>query len=71
MSFILDIFKKKGTEVIEKNKIAANTGYNYVKKNFPTGYNRQLTLIPQKSPQILIAGNEAMGMRWKSMRNRF
>jgi 2-oxoglutarate/2-oxoacid ferredoxin oxidoreductase subunit alpha len=56
------IFKKKGPEIIDKNKIAANTGFDYVKKNPPIGFTRKLPLIEQKMPQMIIAGNDAIGM---------
>ena len=58
---IESIFRKKGQEVIDKNKEAAKAGYEYVTKNPPDGFDHKL--LPRKAePQIIATGNEAAGM---------
>ncbi len=56
-------FKKKGDEVIEKNILAARSGYDYAQENYPGKCH--YVLEPSKKPaggRILITGNEAVGL---------
>lgn len=59
---ITEEFADKGTEVIELNKIAAETGYKYAKENFPDKI--QTVLKPSKngSPKMIANGNEAVAL---------
>ncbi|MBI2579024.1 MAG: 2-oxoacid:acceptor oxidoreductase subunit alpha [Candidatus Aenigmarchaeota archaeon] len=53
--------KKKGEDVAEKNIIAAKTGYDYIKKNFPDGF-RFVLRKKENSDRIFISGNEAISV---------
>lgn len=64
----LDIFKqilseqfgKKGEELVKKNYVAADLGYNYAKDNYAEGFHIKLEENPRKEPYMLITGNEAV-----------
>lgn len=53
-------FGKKGEEIVNKNYVAADLGYNYARDNFSAGFHIQLEERPRKEPYMLITGNEAV-----------
>ncbi len=53
-------FAKKGEELVKKNFIAADLGYNYAKDNFSEGFHIELKEAPREVPHMLITGNEAL-----------
>lgn len=55
-------FKKKGDEVVENNIKAAREGYSYAQDNFPGRCLFELKAIEKPSKQMLINGNEAIGL---------
>ncbi len=58
---ISEMFAKKGEEVINKNTKAAQAGFDYVTSHLPQNFS--LTLPKkQNSTQMIIAGNEAVGL---------
>ncbi len=61
IEIISEMFAKKGEEVINKNAKAAQAGFDYVSSHTPQNFS--LT-IPKKqnSTQMIIAGNEAVGL---------
>ncbi|HCM37865.1 MAG: Pyruvate flavodoxin/ferredoxin oxidoreductase-like protein [Candidatus Gottesmanbacteria bacterium GW2011_GWB1_43_11] len=61
-SVIRDQFGRKGEEVVTKNVNLARAGYDFVKKNFPQGYPRKLGPQPVKPKQMVLTGNEAVGL---------
>lgn len=61
-SLIEENFARKNQEIIDKNKLAANLGFDLAKKNFAAGYK---TALPKKEkivPKMYISGNEIFGM---------
>ena len=58
-SQIEEIFAKKGQEVIDKNKKAAQTGYDYILSNYPEGYNLKFPKIEGKD-KLVMTGNDAV-----------
>lgn len=61
-SVITDQFKRKGDAVVEHNKITAKAGYDYIKNHFPDTFRYKLNPIPQAKQQVLLTGNEAIGL---------
>lgn len=61
IAIISEIFAKKGEEVINKNSKAAQAGFDYVTSHPPEKF---LLTLPKKKalPQMIIAGNEAVGL---------
>lgn len=61
ITIISEIFAKKGEEVIKKNSKAAQAGFDYVTSHPPKKF---LLTLPKKKalPQMIIAGNEAVGL---------
>ena len=61
ITIISEIFAKKGEEVINKNSKAAQAGFDYVTSHPPKNF---LLTLPKKkaSTQMIIAGNEAVGL---------
>lgn len=53
-------FGKKGEDIVNKNYVAADLGYNYTKDNFAAGFHIQLEESPRPEPHMLITGNEAV-----------
>lgn len=53
-------FGKKGEELVKKNYVAADLGYNYAKDNFAAGFHIQLEERPRKEPYMLVTGNDAV-----------
>lgn len=61
-SVIRDQFGKKGEEVIQKNMQLAQKGYDFVKNTFPQGYRLKLTPQKDQPKQMVVTGNEAVGL---------
>ena len=55
-------FKKKGEEIIDKNIEAARAGYEYAKKNYPSGCKFLITEPKKKDKLMLVSGNDAVAM---------
>lgn len=58
-SVIKDVFRKKGSEVVNKNINAAKAGYDYAKKNYKNDFKIKLKKISDKK-RMLLTGNEAI-----------
>lgn len=61
-SVIRDQFGRKGEEVVKKNMLLAQSGYDYVNKNYPQGYQKKLTRSDNVPKQLVLTGNEAIGL---------
>lgn len=61
-TIIEDSFGRKGQAIVDANKKAAQAGFDYVKNNPPSGFNVKLPLKQEKKPQMVLTGNEAIGM---------
>lgn len=69
---IRDQFGRKGDEVVKKNMILAQSGYDFVKNNYPQGYQVKLSANKDLSKttdahvkvdkQLVLTGNEALGL---------
>lgn len=60
-SVITDQFKRKGEVVIAKNIAIAKSGYEFVKKN-ASNFSKHIHPTSQKSKQMVLNGNEAVGL---------
>lgn len=58
---IRDTFKRKGDKVIGDNISAARAGFDYIKKNFPNGFNYKIEKI-SAAERMLLTGNDAVCM---------
>ena len=56
------IFKKKGDEIVENNIKAAREGYDYARRNYPKGCQYGLEGVEGVEGNMLISGNEAVGL---------
>lgn len=61
IEIINEIFAKKGEEVINKNTKAAQAGFDYVTSYPPQNFSLSLPKM-KSSTQMIIAGNEAVGL---------
>lgn len=64
-SLIEEEFKNKGTDVVEVNKKAAKTGYEYVENNYKADIRTDLTPVDSLSsalPTMVLNGNEAVAL---------
>ncbi len=59
---IRDQFKKKGPEVIDQNTKIAQSGFDYVKKNFAGETSFFLSQEAAKEKQLILNGSEAVGI---------
>ncbi len=59
---IADQFGRKGEEVVSKNVKLARAGFDFVNITYPSGYTKKIT--PQADPkkQLVLTGNEAIGL---------
>lgn len=54
-------FKKKGPDVVKKNVLALNEGFQYVKKNVPHGA-FEIKPAEKKEDVLVLSGNHAIGL---------
>jgi 2-oxoglutarate ferredoxin oxidoreductase subunit alpha len=59
---IRDQFQKKSKAVIDGNLAIAKSGYDYIKKNFPTESSVYLNPAEKKEPHLIINASEAVGV---------
>lgn len=62
---VRDQFGKKGEDVVKKNMDSVQKGFDFVKTNYPQGYQVKLTSKPEGSAQgkqFVLTGNEALGL---------
>src|SRR3989338_4474885 len=59
---IVENFASKGQEVIDKNMQAAKLGYDYVKSNYPQGYQIKIPKLKSITPKVYATGNEMIGL---------
>ena len=57
-----DEFKRKGRDIVSKNKAAADAGYRYIREQFKGSYPPALSLGSLKKEKLLINGSQAMGL---------
>jgi 2-oxoglutarate ferredoxin oxidoreductase subunit alpha len=57
-----EIFRRKGQDIVDTNVAMATLGFEYVKKNYAQHTKRILCCQDDKSPRMVITGNEAFGM---------
>jgi 2-oxoglutarate ferredoxin oxidoreductase subunit alpha len=57
-----EIFGRKGQDIVDANVAMATLGFEYVEKNYAQHTKRILCCQDDKSPRMVIAGNEAFGM---------
>ncbi|MFZ2199810.1 MAG: 2-oxoacid:acceptor oxidoreductase subunit alpha [Microgenomates group bacterium] len=58
-NLIKETFIKKGEEVVQKDQLATEKGYEYAKAHHLTAHK---AIIPIKQDQIYLSGNEAVGL---------
>ncbi|HKY74044.1 MAG TPA: 2-oxoacid:acceptor oxidoreductase family protein, partial [Patescibacteria group bacterium] len=58
-TIIQEAFEKKGEDVVVKNQLAAEKGYTFTNEH-SFGSDSTIPIVP--TPQILLSGNEAIGM---------
>src|SRR3990167_9915250 len=62
-SVVKDQFGRKGDEVVQKNNQLAQSGFDYIKKNFPQGFNKKFTVsAAQTKKQMVLTCSEALGL---------
>lgn len=59
---IRDQFGHKGEEVVQKNMQLAQKGFDYIEAQFPQGYQIKLTPQKEQPKQMVLTGNEAVGL---------
>ncbi|MBI3120248.1 MAG: 2-oxoacid:acceptor oxidoreductase subunit alpha [Candidatus Kerfeldbacteria bacterium] len=59
---VTEQFKKKGTDILNQNIDAVQKGFEYVKKNYPVERPCLLDSAKHFDPQLVISGNEAVGI---------
>ncbi|MEM2514280.1 MAG: 2-oxoacid:ferredoxin oxidoreductase subunit alpha [Candidatus Bathyarchaeia archaeon] len=55
-------FFKERPKIVEMNVLALRLAYEYAKKSFPKGFNRQLQKLPVKEERIFLSGNQAVAV---------
>src|SRR3989344_9426861 len=61
-NLIEENFAKKNQEIIDKNILAANLGFDCGKIGLPEGYKIKLTKKDPVTPKLYISGNEVIGL---------
>lgn len=61
-ALIQENFAKKGEEIIKQNTQAANLGFEYARKEFPTGYHSKLSKRTPLQKRMYISGNDMIGL---------
>jgi len=62
-SVVKDQFGRKGDEVVAKNNQLAQAGFDYIKQNFPKGFNKKFTVsATPANKQMVLTGSEALGL---------
>lgn len=61
-SVITDQFKRKGEAVVAVNVKSAKAGYDTVKNKYPAGYIHKISPQSGKPQQMVLSGNEAIGL---------
>src|SRR3989344_926111 len=52
-----------GDELVQKNNQLAQSGFDYIKKNFPQGFNKKFTVsAAQTKKQMVLTCSEALGL---------
>ncbi len=59
---IEDQFKSKGQEIIDTNIKLAQAGYDYIQSYHPHGYYKKLKPKMKSQKQVVLTGNEAIGL---------
>ncbi|MEM3726385.1 MAG: 2-oxoacid:ferredoxin oxidoreductase subunit alpha [Candidatus Bathyarchaeia archaeon] len=55
-------FFQERPKIVEMNVLALRLAYEYAKKSFPEGFNRQLQKLPVKEERIFLSGNQAVAV---------
>ncbi|MGB9959739.1 MAG: 2-oxoacid:ferredoxin oxidoreductase subunit alpha [Candidatus Bathyarchaeales archaeon] len=55
-------FFQERPKIIEMNILALKLAYEYAKKSFPEGFNRQLQKLPVNEERIFLSGNQAVAV---------
>ena len=55
-------FFQERPKIVEMNVLALKLSYEYAKKSFPEGFNRQLQKLPVNEERIFLSGNQAVAV---------